>query len=256
MLVPVVEPEAVAEIGAAPLAHVDQHAVQALDQFLLHVNLFRRLMKRIADYVRHFGKIVPDRVLPSLAVPGFQCFDGDPVGQRFHVLPLLADEIDHRVTNRRFRIGQEVRPALRIVLRYGLPHSDPPFLKQVVIGQPDFPGPDTEQTEHGPDGHDDETICLLSKLEDRPHIEVKLNMSELDLTKAEKKATYQEIKDYVMEHTGLKVSSLYIAQVKEKCGIIERENYNKPKSEDAKQPQCPPDKEKAIKKALKYFGMI
>jgi len=96
----------------------------------------------------------------------------------------------------------------------------------------------------------------LSKLEDRPHIEVKLNMSELDLTKAEKKATYQEIKDYVMEHTGLKVSSLYIAQVKEKCGIIERENYNKPKSEDAKQPQCPPDKEKAIKKALKYFGMI
>ena len=96
----------------------------------------------------------------------------------------------------------------------------------------------------------------MSKLEDRPHIEVKLNMSELDLTKAEKKATYQEIKDYVMEHTGLKVSSLYIAQVKEKCGIIERENYNKPKSEDAKQPQCPPDKEKAIKKALKYFGMI
>ena len=81
-------------------------------------------------------------------------------------------------------------------------------------------------------------------------------MSELDLTKSEKKATYQEIKDYVMEHTGLKVSSLYIAQVKEKCGIIERENYNKPKSEDAKQPQCPPDKEKAIKKALKYFGMI
>ncbi len=101
-----------------------------------------------------------------------------------------------------------------------------------------------------------ETVCLLSKLESQPHIEVKLNMSELDLTKAEKKATYQEIRDYVMEHTGLKVSSLYIAQVKEKCGIIERENYNKPKSPDAKQAKCPPEKEKAIREALRHFGMI
>ena len=96
----------------------------------------------------------------------------------------------------------------------------------------------------------------MSKLESQPHIEVKLNMSELDLTKAEKKATYQEIKDYVMEHTGLKVSSLYIAQVKEKCGIIERENYNKPKSPDAKQAKCPPEKEKAIEEALRHFQMI
>ena len=70
-------------------------------------------------------------------------------------------------------------------------------------------------------------------------------MDELDLTDAEKKATYSEIKEYVLEHTGLKVSSLYIAQVKQKCGIIERENYNKPKSDDTKQPQCPPDKEKS-----------
>ena len=81
-------------------------------------------------------------------------------------------------------------------------------------------------------------------------------MDELDLTAAEKKATYEEIKAYVLEHTGLKVSHLYIAQVKQKYGIIERENYNKPKSEDAKQPQCPPEKEKAIKKALKYFQMV
>ena len=101
-----------------------------------------------------------------------------------------------------------------------------------------------------------ETVCLLSKLKSTQHIEVELDMDELDLTDAEKKATYQEIKDYVLEHSGLKVSSLYIAQVKKKCGIIERENYNKPKSEDAKQPQCPPDKEKAIKEALKHFGMI
>lgn len=81
-------------------------------------------------------------------------------------------------------------------------------------------------------------------------------MDELDLTSAEKKATYQEIKDCVLEHTGLKVGSLYIAQVKQKCGIIERENYNKPKSEDTKQPQCSPEKEKAITDALKYFGML
>lgn len=69
-------------------------------------------------------------------------------------------------------------------------------------------------------------------------------------------ATYPQIKEYVLEHSGLKVSNLYIAQVKQKCGIIERENYNKPKSEDTKQPQCPPEKEKAIVEALKHFGMI
>ena len=101
-----------------------------------------------------------------------------------------------------------------------------------------------------------ETVCLLSKLNAKQHIEVDIHMDELDLTDAEKKATYSEIKEYVLEHTGLKVSSLYIAQVKQKCGIIERENYNKPKSDDAKQPQCPPDKEKTIKEALKHFGMI
>ena len=101
-----------------------------------------------------------------------------------------------------------------------------------------------------------ETVCLLSKLNAKQHIEINLDMDELYLTDAEKKATYQEIKDYVLEHSGLKVSSLYIAQVKQKCGIIERKNCNKPKSEDAKQLQCPPDKEKAITEALKYFGMI
>ena len=101
-----------------------------------------------------------------------------------------------------------------------------------------------------------ETVCLLSKLQGKEHIEIEVKMDELDLTAAEKKATYEEIKAYVLEHSGLKVSSLYIAQVKQKCGIIERENYNKPKSEDAKQPQCPPEKERAIMKALKYFGMV
>ena len=101
-----------------------------------------------------------------------------------------------------------------------------------------------------------ETVCLLSKLQSKEHIEIEVKMDELDLTSAESKATYEEIKAYVLEHTGLKVSHLYIAQVKQKYGIIERENYNKPKSENAKQPQCPPDKERAITEALKHFEMI
>ena len=101
-----------------------------------------------------------------------------------------------------------------------------------------------------------ETVCLLSKLNVEHHIEVELTMDEMDLTAAEKKASYEEIKEYVLEKFGMKVSHLYIAQVKRKCGIIERENYNKPKSEDARQPQCPPEKEAAIRAALEHFGMI
>ena len=101
-----------------------------------------------------------------------------------------------------------------------------------------------------------ETVCLLSKLQNRQHIEIELDMDELDVTDAEKKATYEEIKAYVLENTGLKVSNLYIAQVKQKYGIIERENYNKSKSEDSRQPQCPKEKEDAIIDALKHFGMI
>ena len=83
-----------------------------------------------------------------------------------------------------------------------------------------------------------------------------MDVDDADLTCAESKATYDEIKKYVKETNGLSVSSLYIAQVKQKYGIIERENYNKSKSEDSKQPQCPPEKEKAIMAALKYFGML
>lgn len=88
------------------------------------------------------------------------------------------------------------------------------------------------------------------------HIEVELELGEMDLTAAESKATYEEIKAYVKAHTGLKVSNLYIAQVKQKCGIIERVNYNLPKAEDSRQPNCPPEKEEAIKEALEHFSMI
>lgn len=102
-----------------------------------------------------------------------------------------------------------------------------------------------------------ETVCLLSKLHKaKHHISVTIDMEEMDLTAAESKATYQEINNYVLEHSGLKVSSLYIAQVKQKYGIIERENFNKPKLENAKQSKCPLEKEKAIKDSLKDFGMI
>ena len=101
-----------------------------------------------------------------------------------------------------------------------------------------------------------ETVCLLSKLQSKEHIEIEVKMDELDLTAAESKATYEEIKAYVLEHTGLKVSHLYIAQVKQKYGIIERENYHKAKNENAKQPQCPKEKEDAIVEALKHFQMI
>ena len=101
-----------------------------------------------------------------------------------------------------------------------------------------------------------ETVVLLSKLNAKQHIEVELNLDELDLTAAESKATYDEIKAYVLEKYGLKVSSLYIAQVKRKCGLDVGQNYNLSKKEDAKVPQCPPDKEAAIMEALKHFHMV
>ena len=103
-----------------------------------------------------------------------------------------------------------------------------------------------------------ETVCLLSKLhEAKHHVNVRLDMDELDITSAESKPTYEEIKKYVAEHyDGMKVSNLYIAQVKAKYGIIERENYNKAKSDDARQPKCPKEKENAIVEALRYFQMI
>lgn len=97
----------------------------------------------------------------------------------------------------------------------------------------------------------------MSKLsETKNHISVKVDMDEMDLTAAESKATYQEIQDWVQEKYGFHVTNLNIAQVKQKHGIIERENYNKPKSEDSRQPGCPEEKAKAIEEAMKYFQMI
>lgn len=103
-----------------------------------------------------------------------------------------------------------------------------------------------------------ETVILLSKLREAKHyVSVTLDMDEMDLTSAESKATYEEIKKYVAEHNdGMKVSSLNIAHVKGKCGLELAENFNLPKSEDAKQLQCPKEKEDAIVKVLKAFKMI
>ena len=101
-----------------------------------------------------------------------------------------------------------------------------------------------------------ETVVLLSQQKPDDTIEIDLDLDELDATSAETKATYQEIKDYVLKEFGLKVSNLYISQIKRKCGIEVGENYNLPKTENPKVPQCPKEKEDAIKAALKYFAMI
>ena len=104
-----------------------------------------------------------------------------------------------------------------------------------------------------------ETVVLLSQLKQKPddYINVTIELDDVDITSAETKATYDEIKKYVAEHNaGMKVSNLYISQVKRKCGIEVGKNYNLPKNEDSRQPQCPEDKESAIVEALKHFKMI
>ena len=102
-----------------------------------------------------------------------------------------------------------------------------------------------------------ETVVLLSKGEvDSKKIRVEFSLEDMDMSEFQDGATYAQLKDYVLEHSGLKVSNLYISQIKRKCGIGVGKNYNLPKSEDSRQPQCPPEKEKAIREAFKYFGMI
>lgn len=104
-----------------------------------------------------------------------------------------------------------------------------------------------------------ETVVLLSQLKQKPdnYINVTIELDDVDITSVETKATYDEIKKYVAEHNaGMKVSNLYISQVKRKCGIEVGKNYNLPKNEESRQPQCPEDKERAIVEALEHFNMI
>ena len=102
-----------------------------------------------------------------------------------------------------------------------------------------------------------ETVVLLSKGEiDSKKVRVEFSLEDMDMSGFQKGATYEQIKAYVLEKYGLKVSSLYISQVKRKCGLDVGQNYNLSKKEDAKVPQCPPEKEAAIMEALKHFHMV
>ena len=175
-------------------------------------------------------------------------------GDNIYRLLLAFDEVYHSATEAEQK--EFMKAFIERIEMFPEKRKDGSWIKKIVFN---FPVPvDGEEVKELPLETETtvETVCLLSKLQSKEHIEIEVKMDELDLTSAESKATYEEIKAYVLEHTGLKVSHLYIAQVKQKYGIIERENYNKPKSENAKQPQCPPEKERAITEALKHFEMI
>ena len=102
-----------------------------------------------------------------------------------------------------------------------------------------------------------ETVVLLSKgVVDSKKVKVDFSLEDMDLSEFKGKATYEQVKAYVLEQTGLKVSSLYIAQIKKKCGLDVGENFNLPKSENARQPQCTPEKEEAIMQAFRHFGIV
>ena len=139
---------------------------------------------------------------------------------------------------------------------YEQEQPDGRFLKHIKFRFPVYFGDRETQELYWDNKSTVETVVLLSQQKPDDTIEIDLDLDELDATSAELKATYQEIKDYVLKESGLKVSSLYISQVKRKCGIEVGENYNLPKSENARVPQCPKEKEDAIKAALKYFAMI
>lgn len=135
--------------------------------------------------------------------------------------------------------------------------KDGRILKQISLGFPVFYEGSEGDTIWLHKENTAETVVLLSKGEvDSKRIRVEFSLEDMDMSEFQDGATYPQIKEYVLEHTGLKVSNLYISQIKRKCGIEVGKNYNLPKSEDSRQPQCPPEKEKAIREAFKYFGMI
>ena len=175
-------------------------------------------------------------------------------GDNIYRLLLAFDEVYHSATEAEQK--EFMKAFIERIEMFPEKRKDGSWIKKIVFN---FPVPvDGEEVKELPLETEPtvETVCLLSKLHANQHIEVELQMDELDLTAAESKATYEEIKEYVLKQSGLKVSNLYIAQVKQKCGIIERENYNLPKSENSRQPKCPPEKEAAIREALEHFRMI
>ena len=177
-------------------------------------------------------------------------------GNNIYRLLLAFDEVYHSATEAEQK--EFMKAFIERIEMFPEKRKDGSWIKKIVFN---FPVPvEGEEVKELPLENETmvETVCLLSKLhEAKHHVNVRLDMDELDLTSAESKATYEEIKAYVAEHNdGMKVSNLYIAQVKAKYGIIERENYNKPKSDDSRQPKCPKEKEEAIVEALKAFKMI
>ena len=175
-------------------------------------------------------------------------------GDNIYRLLLAFDEVYHSATEAEQK--EFMKAFIERIEMFPEKRKDGSWIKKIVFN---FPVPvDGEEVKELPLETETtvETVVLLSKLKVDHHIEIELKMDELDLTAAESKATYDEIKAYVLNKYGLKVSQLYIAQIKRKCGIIERKNYNVSKKEDAKVPQCPPEKEAAIMDALKHFQMI
>ena len=175
-------------------------------------------------------------------------------GDNIYQLLLMFDEVYGAATE--FEQKEFMRAFIERIDLYPEKQEDGNWIRNIVFN---FPVPvNGQEVKELPleTGTTLETVVLLSQLKPDDTIEIDLDLDELDATSAELKATYQEIKDYVLKEFGLKVSSLYISQVKRKCGIEVGENYNLPKSENARVPQCPQEKEDAIKAALKYFAMI
>ena len=177
-------------------------------------------------------------------------------GDNIYRLLLAFDEVYHSATEAEQK--EFMKAFIERIEMFPEKRKDGSWIKKIVFN---FPVPvDGEEVKELPLETETtvETVCLLSKLhEAKHHVNVRLDMDEMDLTAAESKATYEEIKKYVAEYNdGMKVSNLYIAQVKRKCGIELAENFNIPRSEGAKQPQCPKEKEEAIIGALKAFQMI
>ena len=175
-------------------------------------------------------------------------------GDNIYRLLLAFDEVYHSATEAEQK--EFMKAFIERIEMFPEKRKDGSWIKKIVFN---FPVPvDGEEVKELPLETETtvETVCLLSKLNTKQHIEVEVKMDELDLTVAESKATYDEIKTYVLENHGLKVSSLYISQIKRNCGLDVGQHYNLSKKEDAKAPQCPPEKEKAIMDALKHFQMI
>ena len=176
-------------------------------------------------------------------------------GDNIYRLLLAFDEVYHSATEAEQK--EFMKAFIERIEMFPEKRKDGSWIKKIVFN---FPVPvDGEEVKELPLETETtvETVVLLSKGEiDSKKVRVEFSLEDMDMSEFQDGATYPQIKEYVLEHTGLKVSNLYISQIKRKCGLEVGKNYNLPKSEDSRQPQCPPEKEKAIREAFKYFGMI